>query len=105
MKAGRRYKNWLPSREEGAPAWSARGTAMLDAKFQVSVILAVVAVLFAVGTTMVNLLFMVLGPVPAAFAGYGCFAAGRRLGAARRTGWRTAAVTIAGKYSGNCRAA
>jgi predicted alpha/beta hydrolase len=92
--------DWLPPREPDEPTWSARGTAMLDANLRWYVVSTVLAVLFAgvflfSGLPVPALGILVVAGVP----GYWSFARARQADAARRTGWRTATVTLTGVAS------
>jgi hypothetical protein len=87
--------DWLPPREPDEPQWAARGTAVLDASLRwlvVSTVLGVLvaAVLLFAGLVLPMLAVLVVAGVP----GYWTFARARQADAARRTGWRTATVTI-----------
>ncbi|MGW4060589.1 hypothetical protein ACWEGE_20045 [Amycolatopsis sp. NPDC004747] len=92
--------DWLPPPERGEPEWAARGTAVLHTRFARWVFTTVAGVLIAAAFGFAG------RPVPAAgaavFTGVsGCwaFAVHRQAIAARRTGWRTATVTLAGVTS------
>ncbi|MDQ7802437.1 hypothetical protein Q5425_01745 [Amycolatopsis sp. A133] len=89
--------DWLPPKEPGEPEWAAWGTARLDASLRRFVVSTVVAVLVA-GVFLFSGL-----PVPAfgllalaAVPGYWSFFRARQADAVRRTGWRTATVTVTG---------
>ncbi|MEU5266251.1 hypothetical protein [Amycolatopsis sp. NPDC021455] len=92
--------DWLPPREPREPdsphEWAARGTAMLDASLRWLVGSTVLGVLVAAGLLFAGLVLPTLAVlVLAGVPGYWTFARARQAGAARRTGWRTATVTIA----------
>ena len=88
--------DWLPPREKSAPAWSAHATAALERRFRRLAVFLVLEILVAVACLFSGqVLLMVAGPAIAAYGGYCGFAADRRAQAARRTGWRRAAVTVA----------
>ncbi|MET8848790.1 hypothetical protein [Amycolatopsis sp. NPDC004625] len=87
--------DWLPPREPGEPDGAARGAALLRARFARAVfatvpgLLVAAAWLFA-GLTVPAAAALVLTGIP----GYGAFVRHRQVLAARRTGWRTATVTL-----------
>src|SRR4051794_38409461 len=88
--------DWLPPRKEREPVWAARGTAMLRARFRRLAVFMVLEIFFAVACLFTGQpAVIILGPVIAAYGGYCGFAAERRAQAARRTGWRKAAMTLA----------
>ncbi|MEV7094677.1 hypothetical protein AB0M80_17760 [Amycolatopsis sp. NPDC051045] len=89
--------DWLPPREPGEPAWAARGTVMLETRLRWPVIATVLGVLFAAvflfsGLVVPAVAILAVAGVP----GYWSFARARQADAARRTGWRTATVTLTG---------
>jgi hypothetical protein len=87
--------DWLPPREKREPAWAARAMAMQETRFRRLAAFFVLEILVAVACLFTGVVpVMVLGPVVAAWGGYCGFAAERRGKAARRTGWRRAAVTV-----------
>ncbi len=89
--------DWLPPRDPGEPEWAARGTAMLDTSLRWCVASTVFAVLFAAVFLFSGLVLPAIGIlVVAGVPGYWTFARARQADAARRTGWRTATVTLEG---------
>ncbi|MEU7783318.1 hypothetical protein [Amycolatopsis sp. NPDC049159] len=91
-----RYADFLPPREKSEPAWSGQGTTVLERRFRRLAAFLVLEILIAVACLFSGQVpLMVLGPVIAVCGGYCGFAADRRAQAARRTGWRSAVVTVA----------
>jgi predicted alpha/beta hydrolase len=89
--------DWLPPKEPGEPEWAAWGTARLDASLRRFVVSTVVAVLVAGVFLFSGLLVPAAGILAvAAVPGYWSYARARQADAARRTGWRTATVTLTG---------
>ncbi|GLY42581.1 hypothetical protein Amsp01_086040 [Amycolatopsis sp. NBRC 101858] len=92
--------DWLPAPEKSAPEWSAHGTAALERRFRRLAAFLVLEILVAVACVVSGQVpLMVIGPAIAAYGGYCGFVADRRAQAARRTGWRSAVVTVAGLRS------
>jgi hypothetical protein len=89
--------DWLPPPERGEPEWAAWGSAALQARFARWVFAAVAGVLIAAAFLFAGLVVPAVGAaVLTVVSGYWGFACHRRTVAARRTGWRTATVTLIG---------
>ncbi|WP_143051041.1 hypothetical protein [Amycolatopsis pretoriensis] len=95
VKTRRPYAEWLPRPEKQAPPWADRATALLDRRFRLWAVVMVLGIFVAVACLFTGeVAAMIVGPVLGAGGVLGAFLPERRLRAARRTGWRTAEVTI-----------
>lgn len=95
MKTRRPYAEWLPPPEKQAPAWADRAAATLNLRLRVWAALMVLGIMAGVALLFTGqVVAMVAGLVIAAGGSLFAFFAERRVRAARRTGWRTAAVTL-----------
>lgn len=91
--------DWLPPPERGEPEWAAWGSATLQARFARWVFATVAGILIAAAFLFAGLVVPAVGAaVLTVVPGYWSVACHRRTVAARRTGWRTATVTLTGVW-------